>query len=384
MTPLALVITNGGMAAFARAQLGEDIDLAIATVALTDQPFVVAPTLDRLPGEFRRLATVSGRTVGLDVVHMVVRDADPVSYTVRGLGLFLADGTLFAVYGQSDVLVEKASRSAILLALDLRFPREIAATIVFGDTNFLNPPATETTAGVLRLATEAEALAGEIDEAAITPKGLARRIVAALVDYLPRAARGAANGVAALDGMGKVPAAQLPVQAVISVNAETGEVTLAASDVGAPPVSRQVTGVGLAKGGGSLEEDREIRVEAATAAEIRAGIVTDKAVTPAALAEASASYADTGEYRVPGGPLKKEGIQTGSYGEGQVAVNFLTPFPTACRNVQLLAINASGNALRDIFMHIMSWSKTGFIAYVEKAGSDGATIDGFHWEASGL
>jgi hypothetical protein len=45
--------------------------------------------------------------------------------------------------------------------------------------------------------------------------------------------KGAANGVATLDGTGKVPSAQLPTAPVTSVNGETGVVVLDAADVGA-------------------------------------------------------------------------------------------------------------------------------------------------------
>jgi microcystin-dependent protein len=213
MDPLGLTITNAGLAAFTSAQLSGDINLLIAHVALTDTAFIVAPTLTALPGEFRRLATFSGAAVGPDTVHLMVRDAEPVTYGVRGFGLFLPDGTLFAVYGQADRLVEKAIGSVTLLALDLRFPPEQVATIVFGDTNFLDPPATEQIAGVAAIATQAQVDGGSDDTRFVTPKKLASRIGAlttALTGvFLPRTQRGAANGVASLGSDGKVPSSQL-------------------------------------------------------------------------------------------------------------------------------------------------------------------------------
>ncbi|MFE4333962.1 collagen-like protein [Streptomyces sp. NPDC056831] len=57
------------------------------------------------------------------------------------------------------------------------------------------------------------------------------------VGAVPSTAAGAAGGVAQLDASGKVPAAQLPTSsgggAVTSVNTQTGDVVLAAADVGA-------------------------------------------------------------------------------------------------------------------------------------------------------
>ncbi|UUN29420.1 collagen-like protein [Streptomyces sp. FIT100] len=64
-------------------------------------------------------------------------------------------------------------------------------------------------------------------------------LAAADVGAIPSTAAGAAGGVAQLDASGKVPAAQLPTSsgggAVTSVNTKTGDVVLAAADVGASP-----------------------------------------------------------------------------------------------------------------------------------------------------
>jgi hypothetical protein len=80
--------------------------------------------------------------------------------------------------------------------------------------------------------------------------------------WLTRAELGQPGGVAPLDDDGLVPAEHLPAGsgggAVDSVNGHTGVVVLAAADVGAVPVTRQVlTGGGL-EGGGTLEANRTI------------------------------------------------------------------------------------------------------------------------------
>lgn len=160
MSALPLLVTNAGLARFTAAQLGDDIDLAVTHVQLTDTAFIAAPTLDALPGAFRRIETISGKPVGDGIVHMVVRDEAAIGYGVRGLGLFLADGTLFALYGQAERIAEKAVATTLHLALDIAFPTGSVANLIFGDTDFLNPPATTDTAGVVELATEAEAVAG--------------------------------------------------------------------------------------------------------------------------------------------------------------------------------------------------------------------------------
>ena len=219
---LTLLITDAGLARFTAAQLGEGIDLALAEIGLTDTAFVMAPTLTALPGEFRRLASLSGTLVGNDIVHLVLRDEAAVTYGARGVGLFLDDGTLFAVYGQPDRFVEKSPASTMLLALDLAFPANGGAVVTFGNTDFLNPPATPDIAGVAAIATQPIVDAGTDDSRIVTPKTLAARLadlIAALLasvadtvaDYVPLAQKGQANGVARLDANALVPVAELPL-----------------------------------------------------------------------------------------------------------------------------------------------------------------------------
>lgn len=186
MSVLQLVLTNAGATAFAAAQAGPgEIDLAVAEVGFTDQEFVVAPTLTALPGEARRVSTFAGASVGDDIVHLIVRDDDNVGYGVRGFGLYLEDGTLFAVHGQAERIVQKSVASALLLAVDIAFPATTAANLVFGDTNFLDPPATTTTPGVIAIATQAEVDAGASTGKAVTPSRLKSLLAARLAALVP-------------------------------------------------------------------------------------------------------------------------------------------------------------------------------------------------------
>ena len=171
---LTITITKLGLERFTAAQLSDEIDLSIAEVGLTDAVFAVAPTLTALPGEFRRLTTISGKQVGDNIVHMTMRDDAAIGYTARGFGLFLADGTLFAVYGQPDRIFEKSPRSTFLAAIDIAFPTGDVRELVFGNTDFLNPPATTETKGVVRLATPEKVAAGTSTADAITPADLRR------------------------------------------------------------------------------------------------------------------------------------------------------------------------------------------------------------------
>ncbi|WP_375292460.1 hypothetical protein [Sphingomonas melonis] len=174
MTAIALVITRAGLERFTAAQLADDIDLTIATVGLTEANFVVSPTLTALPGEFSRLAMVSGTAASDHIVHLTIRDDGTEHYLLRGFGLFLADGTLFAVHGQADPIVEKSARTSLYFAVDVAFPTGNAEALTFGNTNFLNPPATRTTAGVAKAAAPADLVAGTDDSRFVTPLGLSQ------------------------------------------------------------------------------------------------------------------------------------------------------------------------------------------------------------------
>jgi hypothetical protein len=68
--------------------------VTIAAAGLSQTDFVAAPTLEALPGEFKRVPTVSGQTVAPDTVHLTLRDDSAETYALRGFGLYLSDGTL--------------------------------------------------------------------------------------------------------------------------------------------------------------------------------------------------------------------------------------------------------------------------------------------------
>lgn len=92
--------------------------------------------------------------------------------------------------------------------------------------------------------------------------------------YVPTADKGQPSGVASLDSGGRVPLAQLPagVAAVLSVNGQTGAVTLGAADVGAVAATAR----GAANGVASLDAGTLVplaQIPGLTADKITAGTV---------------------------------------------------------------------------------------------------------------
>lgn len=338
MTAFPLVITAAGLDRFTQAQLGADIDLSVSEVGFTDAVFVVAPTLTALPGEVRRLDTIAGEPVGDNIVHMIVRDDAQLAYGVRGFGLFLADGTLFAVYGQANRIVEKAEFTSLLLAIDIAFPAGTVETISFGDTNFLNPPATTERRGVVELATSAETIAGVDSERAVTPAGLDAALDAALE--------------AGLAGIG----------------------------------ARTVTGAGLATGGGAISGNPVIAVTKATASEVAAGNRDDVAVTPLGLASLPKLLAETGYQFFPDGSIRQWGkYRATTTSETTASITFPIAFPNAVFPPMLTAFITAPSISKDLWpQQAGEASLTGFAVQFQRGSAgDVPAIDGFNWECWG-
>lgn len=169
---LTIIVTDAGRAALVNAANNGTNPVVIAQAGISGTAVVPSKTATALPGEIKRLATISGDVVADDMIHLIVRDEGADTFTLRSFGLYLADGTLFAIYGQADPILEKSAQAMMLLAIDIAFADIDAAEISFGDADFLNPPATESTVGVVELATEAETIGGALADRAVHPKGL--------------------------------------------------------------------------------------------------------------------------------------------------------------------------------------------------------------------
>lgn len=199
---LQLVITNAGRAAVIDQANGGFRAVRIAAVGVSPTAINAAPASTNLPDEVKRIATIAGEATATDVTHLTVTDESADSYIVRSFALYLSDGTLFALYGQADPIVQKSAQALLLLAIDVALSNIPAAAITFGNANFINPAATTERAGVVELATEAEASALADAARALTPKAMAAIFTAANVLSRLIAVDGAGSGLDAdlLDG----------------------------------------------------------------------------------------------------------------------------------------------------------------------------------------
>jgi hypothetical protein len=172
MPGLKLQITTAGRAALVNLPKTGTNAVLITSVGVSRQAFSLSAALTALPNEVKRLSTIGGSVTASDTIHVSVRDESGDAYNCYGFGLYLADGTLFAAYSQSDLLVGKSAAAMLLLALDVIFADVDASQITFGATNFTEVSATTERQGVVELATNAETLTGTDATRAITPAGL--------------------------------------------------------------------------------------------------------------------------------------------------------------------------------------------------------------------
>ncbi|WP_164276584.1 phage tail protein [Stenotrophomonas sp. B1-1] len=189
MSALPLTFTAAGRAALINAPNTGTRAVTVTAIGLTEQAFIPDPAGGDtvLPGEFKRLETFGGKAVADDVIHISLRDEGSDTYALRGIGLYLDDGTLLCVYGQEEVILEKSGQAILMLAADMVLTDVEATSIAFGSTEFLNPPATTTEMGVVELATSAEAITGSDAQRAVTPAALAATLDDRLGKGVPNA-----------------------------------------------------------------------------------------------------------------------------------------------------------------------------------------------------
>ena len=148
MALLQVTITDAGRAEIINAEATGTAPVEITEIGIGTGQYNPNATQTALQNEIKRLTAISGVVVSDDVIHVIGRDDSADIYAVSEFGLYTESGTLFAVYSQtSGPFANKAAQSAFLLAVDILLTTLDATSITFGDTNFVNPPASSTTPG---------------------------------------------------------------------------------------------------------------------------------------------------------------------------------------------------------------------------------------------
>ena len=171
-----LLVTNAGLAALVNAEQTGTESVVIGSIQFGSGQYT--PTADQtaLRTPITTLTALSGGAVSEHTIHVTAEDESTATYTVNEIGVFLSDGTLFAVGSQNTPILQKASGAIALLSVDIALADHSAAAVTVGDTNFFNPPATTEIKGVIEIATDAEVLTGADTSRAVTPAHLKARI----------------------------------------------------------------------------------------------------------------------------------------------------------------------------------------------------------------
>ncbi|MEC3766872.1 hypothetical protein [Cupriavidus sp. SS-3] len=176
MPGLLFKLTSAGRAALVNPENTGTVSRQVVSVGIATAPFAHNDGLTALPNERApRLTTVAGDTVADDTIHVTMTDNSADQYTMYGFGLYLDNGVLLGTYGQDTPILEKSPAAMMLLATDILLTTVEAAALTFGNTSFLNPPATTTVKGVVELADNTETQTGTDATRSVTPAGLSSR-----------------------------------------------------------------------------------------------------------------------------------------------------------------------------------------------------------------
>ncbi|WP_199098967.1 tail fiber domain-containing protein [Dyella sp. ASV21] len=169
MGALTFITTPEGRAALRNAKGDGTNAVRIAYGAVTAKAFAPGKVL---PDQIKRIAAVSGNATAADTIHVTISDESADVYTVRGFGIYLTDDTLFASFGQADVIMEKAAGAAMQIQFDAKLADLDGVKIEFPQASFSNPAATIDTLGVVKLASEQDAIDGTDTQRSVTPRAL--------------------------------------------------------------------------------------------------------------------------------------------------------------------------------------------------------------------
>ncbi|WP_077073653.1 phage tail protein [Mailhella massiliensis] len=291
MPSVPLIVTDAGIAEVINAEANGTAPVKLTEIGLGSGQYTATTGQTGLVSEFKRLDTVAGGGIGDNTLHVSVTDESDDTYTVHEIGLFTESGTLFAVYAQSQPIIQKASASWMMLSLDIALVGVSVDSVTFGDTNFFLPSATTEMQGIVELATDAETQTGTDTSRAVTPKALASRTATeSRTGIAEIATQDEAN--AGTDDSRMITPKKLAGRT--ATDARAGIVKLATEEEvqDGTDTSKAVTPAGLASR--TATDTRAGIVELATAAETQAGKDTTRAVTPARLASRTATESRTG------------------------------------------------------------------------------------------
>ena len=265
-----MIVTAAGRQALINAAQTGTAPVTISHIGVGTGKYTATEGQTALIAETKRLPIIEGGSAGDSYIHVAYQDASDDAYSVNEIGLFLDDGTLFAVTSQSTAILQKTATATALLVIDIAFTDVDVSSLSFGDVTYSNPGATTSNSGVVTLATPEEVAAGTNTSKAVTPAGLLSRTATADRAGLVELATAAETTAGTDDSRAVTPAG---AKATLDARAASSSETLAglSGDKFVTPSSLRAVKASTALAG---------LVELATEAEVTAGTDDSRAVTP--------------------------------------------------------------------------------------------------------
>lgn len=170
MPTLQLIITDAGRQAIVDEGNAGTLPVTLTEIAVGTGKWSPDATAVALQAELKRINTVGGLAVADDTLHVTVTDDSADAYALGEFGIYTDSGILFAIYSDLAGIADKTADTLLLLAADVVLTSVPPGSVTVNGVGFSNPPATETLAGVAKVATQALSDAGTDDAAMVTPK----------------------------------------------------------------------------------------------------------------------------------------------------------------------------------------------------------------------
>lgn len=187
-TPLEFILTTAGRDAMINAEHTGTQEIILDEVQFGLGQWNPTPSATALQQVKTTVDAVGGQNVGDGRIHITACDYSNLAYNIYEIGVFARiikkdaaaeepteEKILFAICASgvdSEPILQKTSTAIAAIAFDVFIGDASTDNIVFGDTNFQNPPASTTVAGVAMIATKEEALLGMDGTKIITPASL--------------------------------------------------------------------------------------------------------------------------------------------------------------------------------------------------------------------
>ena len=303
-----IVLTNAGLQKIINAEQTGTAPVVISQIAFGSGQYTANASQIALQNEIKRLPVISGGTDNNHSIHVAAQDTSSDAYSVYEFGIFLSDGTLFAIYSQTGTpILQKSISSVAQFECGIILQGVNVQSISFGDVSFSYPYATEMNAGIVELATNAEAQAGTDNTRAITPATL-QQVTATETRKGVVELASTAEAQAGTDNTRALTPAAL--QAVTATESRQGIVELAttAEAQGGTESSHVLTPAKLQTV--TATQTRKGIVELATNAEAQNGTDAEKVLTPAALQAVTATTSRKGVMQIASNAEATTGTNT--------------------------------------------------------------------------